>query len=256
VTDPRPLLEADATEIEKVLLLAGRTDGPPVGAGARLLAAIEGAPGAPSVPPALPVGIERVALVRWAKIAFVTLGVGGAAAVTYQVVRPRGVEPSVMPLRQVVPTTASVALPGAVPASRHADDGPATVRGRAPEQDTGESPAPAQITSPSGRGREAAREASASPIDRSLGEETRALDRAREALDARRSGEALRTLDEYHRRFPQGRLRPEAMVLRLAALVQAGRRAAADSLASQLLANPAYRTYAPRIRSLLGGAKP
>jgi hypothetical protein len=78
------------------------------------------------------------------------------------------------------------------------------------------------------------------------------LDRAREALEAHRPAEVLRLLDEYRRRFPQGRLRPEAMVLRLAALVQAGRHAAADSLASQLLADEAYQTYAPRIRSLLG----
>jgi hypothetical protein len=81
------------------------------------------------------------------------------------------------------------------------------------------------------------------------------LDRAREALDAHRPSEVLRLLDQYHRRFPQGRLRPEAMVLRLAALVQAGRHAAADSLASRLLGDEAYQTYASRIRSLLGEAK-
>ena len=124
-----------------------------------------------------------------------------------------------------------------------------------PDQVPGEGNARGRKTSLSGRAREATHEAGDSPLDRSLGYETKALDRAREALEAHRPSEVLRLLDEYHRRFPQGRLRPEAMVLRLAALVQAGRHGAADSLASQLLADEAYQTYAPRIRSLLGEAK-
>jgi hypothetical protein len=88
-----------------------------------------------------------------------------------------------------------------------------------------------------------------------LGDETRALDRAREALDARRPSQGLRLLDEYRRRFPQGRLRPEAMILRLAALLAAGRHQAADSRATQLLSDEAYLAYVPRIQSLLREAK-
>jgi hypothetical protein len=131
------------------------------------------------------------------------------------------------------------------------DDRP-TAREAEPRLDVGDSNPRRRRASSSGR----TREASDSPLDRSLGDETRALDRAREALEAHRSSEVLRLLDEYHHSFPQGRLRPEAMVLRLAALVQAGRHGAADSLARQLLADEAYQTYAPRIRSLLGDANP
>ena len=106
------------------------------------------------------------------------------------------------------------------------------------------------------RPREAVSEAGDSAIDRSLGNETRALDRAREALDAHRSAEALRVLDDYQRSYPRGRLRPESMVLRVAALIQAGKRGAAETLANQLMADEVFQTYAPRIRSLLGEAKP
>jgi hypothetical protein len=45
------------------------------------------------------------------------------------------------------------------------------------------------------------------------------------------------------------------MILRLAALSQAGRHEAADSLARQLLSDEAYASYAPRIQSLLREAK-
>jgi len=66
----------------------------------------------------------------------------------------------------------------------------------------------------------------------------------------------LRLLDEFSRSFPQGRLRPEAVILRLAALLAAGRQQAADSLASQLLSDEAYVSYVPRIQSLLREVKP
>jgi hypothetical protein len=76
------------------------------------------------------------------------------------------------------------------------------------------------------------------------------------ALDDHRAGEALRMLDEYRRSFPQGRLRPESMILRLSALVQDGRRGAAESLARQLLSDATYEPYAARIQSLLREARP
>jgi outer membrane protein assembly factor BamD (BamD/ComL family) len=81
--------------------------------------------------------------------------------------------------------------------------------------------------------------------------EISALDRARDSLEAHRFAEALRLLGEYHRQFPNGRMRPEATVLRLTALIKSGQHEAARSLANQLLADDAYQTYAPRIRSLV-----
>ncbi len=273
--EPRPLLDEGATEIEKALLRAGRADGPRKDAAPRLLAAIHGLPPAPGLPvipnpghgveygladagPAA--SVKPAALIKWAKIALVVVGVGGAVAVTYYLARPHGVVPSATLARAMVPETVPVLVPGEAraagktPMSPEAREG-LTPAGEQPHVVPGEDNARGRRASPTGRAPEATHEGSASPLDRSLADETRALDRAREALDAHRPSEGLRLLDEYHRRFAHGRLRPEAMVLRLAALVQAGRHGAAESLASQLLANEAYQAYAPRIRSLLKEAK-
>jgi hypothetical protein len=250
--EPRPLLEDGATEIEKALLRAGRADGPRKEAGAHLLAALAALPptgGPPVGPGPSPAGaaVKSVAYARLVKVALLAVGLGGVAVVTHHLVRPAGVAPPALPARPVVSETVPVAVPGAAPASAAsapAADVPSAGEGRG------------RRASHAGRVRESGRETGDSPVDRSLGNETRALDRVRESLDAHRPTEALRLLEEYQRNFPQGRLRPEAMVLRLAALVRAGRHGAADALAGQLLADEAYQTYAPRIRSLLREAKP
>jgi hypothetical protein len=84
-----------------------------------------------------------------------------------------------------------------------------------------------------------------------LSAETRVLDLARAAVDAHDPIAAQRALDTYGRRFPHGHLEPEARLLGLAVLVQQGKRAAAQALATQLLASGSYKTYENRIRSLL-----
>jgi len=252
--EPRPLLEENATEIEKALLRAGRADGPPKEAGARVLAALQGLPPV-SGPPALPsTAFKPAAHARLAKIVLLAVGVGGAALVANHLARTHAVvAPS--PQERVL---VSEGLPAAAPREALAPGKPlaSPETGEAsgiPREEVRLVPNEARVrrASPSPR----AHEASANPLDRSLAEETRALDRAREVLDAHRPSETLRLLDEYHRRFPQARLRPEAMVLRLAALVQTGKHSAAEALAGQLLADEAYRTYAPRIRSLLREGK-
>jgi hypothetical protein len=250
--EPRPLLEEDPTEVELALLRAARGDGPRKEAAERALATIQGllptaglpgpsdggASGFPDVGAAAAVG--HAGLVRWAKIVVVALGLGGAAAVTYQLTRPRAVVPPAPPL---VPQTMPVTAPAEVPASPEIREDFAASR---EEERTW-----VRRTTSSSR----ARDESTRSLDRSLGQETRLLDRARQGLDAHRASDVLRLLDEHQRRFPHGRLRPEAMVLRVAALLQAGRIDAADSLASQLLADETYQTYAPRIRSLLREAR-
>ena len=87
--------------------------------------------------------------------------------------------------------------------------------------------------------------------DDSLRAELGILDGARAALEARNPAEARHALDSYAQRFPQGHLKPEAAVLRLAVLVRQGERVAAKSLGRELLASESYKTYEPRIRSLL-----
>jgi hypothetical protein len=96
-----------------------------------------------------------------------------------------------------------------------------------------------------------ARSRPASPIEQSLSTEIRVLESARAAIAGHNPAAAQRALDSYAQRFPQGHLRPEASVLRLTVLVEQGNRSAAQGLAAQLLANPLYRPYEQRIRSLL-----
>jgi hypothetical protein len=243
--EPRPLLEEDATEVEMALLRAARADGPRKEAAVRALAAIQGLSPSTGLPAdlGLPQGAAAPvghAALRWAKIIFIATGLAGAAAVTYHFT---GARPGTPPALPSVPEPVPVAAPDEIPPSPEVREDV----GARPEEER----ARARRTVPSAR----ARDESAGSLDSSLGKETKLLDRARESLDAHRASDALRLLADYQRRFPNGRLRPEAMVLRLAALVQAGKTEAADSLASQLLADEAYKTYASRIRSLLREAK-
>jgi hypothetical protein len=82
------------------------------------------------------------------------------------------------------------------------------------------------------------------------------LDEARAALAQGDPARALSTLEGYARRFPRGVLGPEAAVLRIEALVAAGDRPAATRAAQSFLkANPAS-PYAQRIESLLVAPNP
>lgn len=84
-----------------------------------------------------------------------------------------------------------------------------------------------------------------------LAAEIRTIDSARVALDGHDGAAALRVLQDYHRTYPHGLLQPEATVLRLAALVEQRDAGSARGLATNLLADPSYKTYEARIRSLL-----
>jgi hypothetical protein len=255
VIELRPLLEEDATRTEKALLLAGRADGPSKEATAAVLAMLEASP------PAGPAtSVKPARLAEWVKTAIFAVAVCGAAAVVYYLARPQRAVPPAMP---VIPKAEPAAAPGEAPApsidlvSPRSHEGPATIYDEEPPRlPAREGSAHRRRALPPGRTREASHGAADSPRDNSLGDETRALDRAREALDAHQPSTVLRLLDDYHRRFPQGRLRPEAMVLRLAALVQTGGHKAARSLARQLLADEAYQAYAARIHSLMAEMKP
>jgi outer membrane protein assembly factor BamD (BamD/ComL family) len=84
-----------------------------------------------------------------------------------------------------------------------------------------------------------------------LAEEVAALDRVRR-LAAADPEQALRLLDEYDQRFPGGDLAPEALVLRIEALVRGGERARAETLARSFLSNHPRSPHAKRIRTIVG----
>ena len=251
--EPRPWPEDGATEIEKALLRAGRAEGPRKGADLRILAMIQGSVQGASLPT-----VKPVALTRWVKVGLIAVLAGGAAVVAHQLSRPpHGVPASAMLERSVVPETAPPVVapaegfaPSKAPAFPEVSKSFGAAREVEPPAVPGEGSRVGSRRALLGTAKPAG-----STRDDSLGNETKALDRAREALEANRPSEVLRLLDEYRRRFPQGRLRPEAVILRLAALLAAGRHQAADSLASQLLSDEAYEAYVPRIQSLLREAK-
>lgn len=115
-----------------------------------------------------------------------------------------------MPSQAAAPVTLSLppadpAPAAAIPPTLHADD-------RIPEQ---------RVEGPSSASRPTARSSSA-PSD-SLQEEVRILSRAEQQLNSGHAEEALRTLAEHERRFPDGALAEERMAARVQSLCALGR---------------------------------
>lgn len=84
-----------------------------------------------------------------------------------------------------------------------------------------------------------------------LAHELALVDDARGALDHDDAARALKLLDDYASRFPNGTFAQEAAVLRVDALVRRGDRATATALAQRFLAQYPRSPHAPRLRALL-----
>lgn len=84
-----------------------------------------------------------------------------------------------------------------------------------------------------------------------IADEIAALDRARRSLDSGNAGKALVQLDTYSKLFPSGRLGQEAMVMRIRALVHAGRGAEAESMARRFRSANPQSPYNKRIDSIV-----
>jgi len=235
----RRLLEQGATDAERALLDSARADGPGDGAAQRTLVAVaaltaaSGGPSAPGsgpgsgIPPAAAHAVQLGAL---AKVGLVALF--GVAALGAGVLVHRWAGPSEMP-----GVRARVVQPEPTP--------------QAPSTAAKQTAAVSEASPPSPRGSAGALHRQVSPTEESLSAEIRILDVARAAVDAHDPAAAERALASHAERFPQGHLKPEASVLRLAVLVQQGQRESANALAAQLLASKQYEAYQYRIRSLL-----
>lgn len=249
--EPRRLLEQGATDVEKTLLHSACMDGPPDGVAQQMLAALQGLAGqGPSnaLPrsgaPAAAGTMKAAATAWWARIGRIgrigLLSMGGLGALGVGALvssiggeRSHPIPASVAPAAHDEPVAEVAEIPPAWqwPAFPSLGAPPATIP--LPQSGPGSSPR------------------RPSPSAESLSAEIRVLDLARAAMDAHDLAAAQHALDSYRRRFPQGRLEPEATVLRLAVLVQQGKRTAAQSLAVQLLTSESYKAYESRIRSLL-----
>jgi outer membrane protein assembly factor BamD (BamD/ComL family) len=86
----------------------------------------------------------------------------------------------------------------------------------------------------------------------SLAEEVAAIKAAKSALLAGNASDALHQLDAYRAHFPHGRLTQEASVVRIEALLKAGKRDAASAAGDRFLAAHADSPYAARVHTLIG----
>jgi len=233
--EPRRLRDQGATGAERALLNSARADGPPRGASQRLMVALEGltAGRGSTGSPAAAHSIKLGAVAKVGLVAMVGLGALRAGALVHRIAGQRSVSGDTAvvstPVVRERPGSSTAKIAREIPAPETVSEASELLH--------------ASETAPLYR--------PTSAKDESLSAEIRILDLARAALEARTPAAAQRALDTYAQRFPQGRLKPEATVLRLAVLVRQGNRAAAKSLAAELLASESYRAYAYRIRSLL-----
>jgi TolA-binding protein len=239
------LLQQGPSDAERALLESARADGPPAGAKERALVALAGLTaggGAPAGGPdaslasagghvAAP-ALELGALAKLGLAVVVGVGLVGAGAAVHLYGQRKA---PVDAMDSHAPSSRLASAPGTAATPPAAEPG---------------IPSPSEeVMAPSPT--EPAPRPAAAAADESLGAELRLLDQARAAVDARNPAAAQRLLDAYARRFPEGRLRPEASVLRLTVMVRQGKRAEAKALATRLLASDPTRAYEPRIRSLL-----
>ncbi len=93
------------------------------------------------------------------------------------------------------------------------------------------------------------------PADDNLAGELGALDQARRSVRAGQPNEALALLDGYAKTFPAGALRSEALVLRVEALMKAGREDDAKRASASFLRDHTDDGASRRIRALLSQGK-
>jgi hypothetical protein len=89
-----------------------------------------------------------------------------------------------------------------------------------------------------------------------LGRETKLVDRARAELGAGRAGPALVILNEYQAQFPSPRYAPEALYLRMEALLAQGNQQAARQVAKRLASSYPQSPHAARAEALLSTTIP
>jgi hypothetical protein len=167
------------------------------------------------------------AALQW--LAIGALG-GGLLAAAWLVNRQAaGIVPSLVS----VPSTSRVVLaPPPAPATSEAPLAPSAAPAAAPS-----SARPRSLSPPGARGS-------------TLAAEVMALDAVRTAIAIGAPAEALRLVDEYRRKFPQGQLATEAEVLAIEAFAQQGNEREVKRLAARFLGLHPQDPQAARVRSL------
>jgi hypothetical protein len=228
-------------DLEARLIRAGAREMPPsgtlqrtlagLGLGASAVATVSSAGALGAAKAAAPAGL--LGLAKWASI--------GAASGLMVTAASYGVQHATR--AQTPATSSSVAV-------RKANDLPAPVASTFAEVTPLQSPS--ALAAPSAAPPRAATPALASAdADAPLAKELAFVDRGREAFQRNDAGAALALLEHYERSFPERRLMPEVLYLRMQAQRELGETGRAATLAARLLRDYPRSPHASSARSIL-----
>jgi hypothetical protein len=245
VSDPKRMLEESSDELERALLRSVRRDAMSDGSRRRILAGlgIAGAVVTTTSTAASSLAAGKLGLfkgtsavvAKWVAVSALVALVPAGAWVAHS--RLRG--PDVLAVEKSPPPVETKPAP----------KDPAIERATTPSIVPESLPPAKQPT------REAKAAPQPAPPSPTLSDEVAALQVARTALAGHDAGAALAALDRYKSRYPQGRLAPEATVLRIEAMIERGDRAQATALAERFEASNPKSPYAERIRTILSRPK-
>jgi hypothetical protein len=183
--------------------------------------------------------VSTTLLIKWIGIGVVSgVGLAGAAAVaTSAAAPPASVSPPIVSAPRVSPAPAPVA-PEAAP--------PSVVAA---------APAPVPPVAPAIAAARVSNEASSSSpvleVGAPLAAEVAYVDRARALLSTAQADQGLSLLQSYEREFPEARLLPEVLFLRMESCDRLGRKTEARAAAQRLIDGFPKSPHATRARNLL-----
>jgi hypothetical protein len=253
MTEPKRWLEDGPPEAIARVLSAARSEQPGEAGLRRTLASVGvGIAGAAATGKAAAVGISSsstllsgakvLALVKWgAAGVVVTAAVVGAVAIarTFAPSSQTARVERALPSAAIAPSAPVLASPAITPAAEAIPS--AANEGQAARRDMAAS-------RPSAAARTPPREI----LDaEQLQEERRLLDRAHSRLVAGRPSETLSAVDQYQARFTNPALLPEALYLRMEAVLVLGRKTEARRLAERIVASYPDGPHAARARSVV-----
>lgn len=244
MNEPKRWLDDGASEVMGRLLRAASDEQPSATAVERAVvasacAAVKSAPLASAI------------FLKWTLLGcLVTLGAGGVAVSLSSPPPDQAVTPARLASSALTDTAVQRAEPPPIPDSVKAHD-PASARqiGRGGALQR-------RSSSTKGSPPSATKEATVVVDVELLAHETKLVDKARGELAAGRAASALAVLDEYQARFPHPRYAPEALYLRMEALLVQGNRHSARQVAERLAAKHATSPHAARAEAVLATTIP
>jgi outer membrane biosynthesis protein TonB len=250
VSDPRRLLGGAGDDFERALLRSASADAPTRDARARQLAvlgvtgvaagATHGAGGALAA-------LSKAGVLKWALVVAL---VGSVATGTVRVLQRRDAGATAASITIPTPTPTPIPTPTPTPIPTPTPT-PTPIPTLTPTPTPTPTPIPTLTRTPALAPARTTTAASTPSPSSTLSEETASLDSARAALRSGAAGDALRTLDAYGRAHPSGVLQPEAMALRVQALLASGDRDGAERAGRALLAVYPATPAARRARAML-----